>query len=157
MNDATFAQLEEIVERVLRPVWASRSRKQMLRMELLAHVIGVFEEEFATLDDEQAALNETLFRFGIAEAVASELQSSLTFRDRWLHFLFEENLMSAWWWYSGVLAIFTGPAFILPAMAKYKAGGVLQILPLVIGAAITLAGLAVVGYGIKRLLPIRSK
>jgi hypothetical protein len=147
MNDATFAQLEEIVDRALRPVWASRARKQMLRMELLAHVLDVFEEEFARLDDEQAALNETLFRFGIAEAVASELQSSLTFSDRWL---FKENLMSAWLWYFGVLAIFSGPAFILPAMAKYKAGGVLQILPLVIGAAITLAGLAVVGYGIKR-------
>jgi hypothetical protein len=150
MNDATFAQLEEIVDRALRPVWASRSRKQMLRMELLAHVLDVFEEEFSRLDDEQAALNETRFRFGIAEAVASELQSSLTFKDRWLHFLFEENLMSAWMWYLGVLAIFTGPAFILPAMAKYKAGGALQILPLVIGAAITLAGLAVVAYGIKR-------
>jgi hypothetical protein len=150
MNDATFAQLEEIVDRALRPVWASRSRKQMLRMELLAHVLDVFEEEFAKLDDEQAALDETHFRFGIAEAVASELQSSLTFTDRWLHFLFEENSMSAWLWYFGVLAIFTGPAFILPAMAKYKAGGVLQILPLVIGAAITLVGLAVVAYGIKR-------
>ncbi len=150
MNDTTFAQLEEIVERALRPVWASRARKQMLRMELLAHVMDVFAAELAKSDDEQVALNQTLFRFGIAEAVGSELQSTLTFPDRWLHFLFKENLMAAWLWWLGTLAIFTGPALILPAMAKYKEGGDLHVLPLIIGASITLAGLAVVGYGIKR-------
>jgi hypothetical protein len=152
MTDHTFAHLEDLVERAIKPVWASRKCKQMLRMELLAHVLDVFEEELSTHGDEQAALNQTLCRFGIAEAVGSELQSSLEFSDRWFPYLFKENLMRPWLWWLAVMAIFTGPGFILPAMAKYKDTGILMITPLAIGALITLAGLALAGYGIKRRL-----
>jgi hypothetical protein len=150
MTDHTFAHLEDIVERALKPVWASRKCKQMLRMELLAHVMDIFDDEFATLGDEQAALNQTLCRFGLAEAVGCELQSSLSFVNRWLPFLFKENLMKPWLWWLAVMAIFTGPAFILPALAKYRDEGVLTLHFLSIGILITMAGLGLAGYGIKR-------
>ena len=47
MNESTLTQLKIIVERAVRPVRASTSRKRKMREELLAHVSGVFEEEFA--------------------------------------------------------------------------------------------------------------
>jgi hypothetical protein len=149
MTDHTFARLENIVERALKPVWASRKCKQMLRMELLAHVMDIFDEEFAALGDEQAALSHTLCRFGLAEAVGSELQAVLGFTDRWFHFS-KETLMSRWLWLLAVVAIFVGPAFIMPAVAKFNQAGVLTIFHLLLGIAITLAGLGLAGYGIKR-------
>ena len=47
MNESTLTQLKIIVERAVRPVRASTSRKRKMREELLAHVSGVFEEEAA--------------------------------------------------------------------------------------------------------------
>src|SRR6185369_12049910 len=49
MNDNNLIQLMTIVERAVRPVQASTSRKRKMREELLAHVTGVFEEEAAKL------------------------------------------------------------------------------------------------------------
>jgi hypothetical protein len=150
MTDHTFAHLEDLVERAIKPVWASRKCKQMLRMELLAHVMDIFDEEFATLCDEQAALNQTLCRFGLADAIGCELQSSLSFVNRWLPFLFKENMMKPWLWWLALMAIFSGPAFILPALAKYRDEGELTLPFLIVGILITLAGLGLAGYGIKR-------
>ncbi len=56
MNDSTRTPLKILVERVVRPVRASISRKRKIREELLAHVSGAFEEELAKLGDRQAAL-----------------------------------------------------------------------------------------------------
>lgn len=150
MKDSTFSQLEAIVERALKPVWATPARKQMLRMELLAHVMDIFDEEFATLDNEQTALNHTLCRFGLADAIGTELQSSLSFANRWLPFLFKENSMKTWLWWLAVMAIFTGPALIMPALAKYRDAGVLTMLPLLAGIAITVFGLVLAGFGLGR-------
>ena len=41
MNESTLTQLKIIVERAVRPVRASISRKRKMREELLAHVSGV--------------------------------------------------------------------------------------------------------------------
>ena len=51
MNELTLTQLKIIVERAVRPVRASTARKRKMREELLAHVVGVFEEEGARLGD----------------------------------------------------------------------------------------------------------
>ena len=64
MNDSTLTQLKVLVERAVRPVRASSSRKRKMREELLAHVSAVFKEEAARLHDEQAALEGTAMRFG---------------------------------------------------------------------------------------------
>ena len=58
MNESTLTELKIIVERAVRPVRASTSRKRKMREELLAHVSGVFEEEEAKLGDGQAAFLE---------------------------------------------------------------------------------------------------
>ena len=64
MNDSTLTQLKILVERAVRPVRASSSRKRKMREELLAHVTSVFEEEVARLANEQTALEGTAQRFG---------------------------------------------------------------------------------------------
>jgi hypothetical protein len=52
-----------------------------MREELLAHVVGVFEEE-ARLGDEQAALARTQGRFGQAAELTGQLQASVPPSDR---------------------------------------------------------------------------
>jgi hypothetical protein len=92
MNESSLTQLKIIVERAVRPVRASTSCKRKMREELLAHVSGVFEEEFAQLGDESAALARTSKRFGQPAEVAAQLRASVPRRvdsiDR-----FAENLV----------------------------------------------------------------
>ena len=76
MNESTLTQLKILVERAVRPVQASAVRKRKMREELLAHVVGVFEEE-AKLGDEQAALARTQGRFGQAAELTGQLQASV--------------------------------------------------------------------------------
>jgi hypothetical protein len=87
MNESTLTQLKIIVERAVRPVRASIARKRKMREELLAHVVGVFEEEAARLSDEQAALARTALRFGDPADVTSRLQESVPAGDRTARFL----------------------------------------------------------------------
>ena len=81
MNEPTLTQRKIIVERAVRPVRASTARKRKMREELLAHVVGVFEEE-ARLGDEQAALARTQERFGQAAELTGQLQASVPRADR---------------------------------------------------------------------------
>jgi len=74
MNESALTQLKITVERAVRPVRASTSRKRKMREELLAHVSGVFEEELARLGDERAALERTTQRFGDPSEVTGQLQ-----------------------------------------------------------------------------------
>jgi hypothetical protein len=90
MNDPRLTQLKIIVERAVRPVRASFGCKQKMREELLAHVVGVFEEE-AKLGDEQAALARTHDRFGQAAELKGQLQASVPRSDRLDRFA--ENLL----------------------------------------------------------------
>jgi ATP-dependent Clp protease ATP-binding subunit ClpC len=81
MNESTLTGLKIIVERAVRPVQASIGRKRKMREELLAHVVGVFEEESARLG-ERAALERTALRFGNPAEVTSQLQESVPAGDR---------------------------------------------------------------------------
>lgn len=76
MNESTLIQLKIMVERAVRPVRAGSARKRKMREELLAHVVGVFEEE-AKHGDEQAALARTQERFGQASELTGQLQASV--------------------------------------------------------------------------------
>jgi ATP-dependent Clp protease ATP-binding subunit ClpC len=87
MNDSTQLQLRIIVERAVRPVRASMSRKRKMREELLAHVSAVFEEEEARLGDEQAALEWTAQRFGNPAELTGQLQASVPTSDFLQRFL----------------------------------------------------------------------
>lgn len=90
MNESVLRQLKVIVERPVRPVRASVLRKRKMREELLAHVVGVFEEE-AKLGDEQAALARTRERFGPPADLTGQLQASVS-RVDCLH-RFSENVV----------------------------------------------------------------
>jgi hypothetical protein len=74
--------LKIIVERAVRPVRASNSHRRKYREELLAHVVGVYEEEHARLGDDQAALERTAVRFGNPAEVTRQLQESVPAGDR---------------------------------------------------------------------------
>jgi hypothetical protein len=87
MNPSTLAQLKILVERAVRPVQASTSRKQKMREELLAHVAAVFEEEAARLGDERLVLERTEQRFGNPTELAGQLQQSVPASDRWAQIL----------------------------------------------------------------------
>jgi hypothetical protein len=73
--------LKIIVERAVRPVQASKSHKRKFREELLAHVVGIFEEELARLGDERAAVERTARRFGNPAEVTRQLEESVPARD----------------------------------------------------------------------------
>ncbi|MBI1831056.1 MAG: hypothetical protein HYR84_06365 [Planctomycetes bacterium] len=120
MNDTVLAQLTALVESAVAPVLASRSRKEKMREELLAHVTAVFEQEFAQLGDEQAALARTSERFGKPADLTQQLQDSIT----WLGYVawfFDEA-----WLLRGAQAIinhdrmYTG---LLAVLCLYAAGG----------------------------------
>jgi hypothetical protein len=81
MNQSSLTQLKIIVERPVRPVRASTLHKRKMREELLAHVSGVFEEEFAQLSDERAALDRTAQRFGNPNELTGQLQESVCASD----------------------------------------------------------------------------
>jgi hypothetical protein len=86
MNESTSIQLKIMVERAVRPVLASSSRKRKIREELLAHVTAVFEEEKAKLGQDQAALDRTAQRFGGASELTRQLQESVPRVDAWDRF-----------------------------------------------------------------------
>jgi hypothetical protein len=87
MNESTLTRLKIIVERAVRPVRASTARKRKMREELLAHVVGVFEEEGARLGDDRAAMEQTALRFGNPAEVTSQLQESVPAGDSVARFL----------------------------------------------------------------------
>lgn len=86
MNDPTLTSLKTIVERAVRPVRASLSRKRKMREELLAHVSCVFAEEAERLGDDRAALARTALRFGNSADVTKDLQDSVPAGDAILRF-----------------------------------------------------------------------
>lgn len=86
MNDTTLTHLKVLVERAIRPVRASTSRKRKMREELLAHVTAVMEEELVKVGDDDAALDRTRERFGNPADLTSQLQQALSWQNRltWL-------------------------------------------------------------------------
>jgi hypothetical protein len=74
--------LKIVVERAVRPVRASTSRKRRMREELLAHLTSIFEEEYEKLGDEQAALEQARQRFGDPRQLSGQLQQTVPRWDR---------------------------------------------------------------------------
>jgi hypothetical protein len=78
------------VEKIVRPLAASRRRKDGMRQELHAHLIAAFEEELQRVGDERLAIKNTLERLGDVAELRQQLQStvpmleSLLMRDVWL-------------------------------------------------------------------------
>src|SRR5262249_20227888 len=80
MNESTLTQLKIVVERGVRPVRATTSRKRKMREELLAHVTAVFEEE-AKLHEESVALARVAERFGEGGELRRQVQARVPSSD----------------------------------------------------------------------------
>jgi hypothetical protein len=122
MTESTLTQLKIIVERAVRPVRASTARKRKMREELLAHVVGVFEEEAARLGDDRAALERTALRFGNPAEVTSQLQESVPARDAIRRYWEGRPGEPAWRtairvaWVSGILALVVAVVVLAPCI-----------------------------------------
>jgi hypothetical protein len=82
MSDETLTELMAMVERAVRPVRATVSRKRLMREELLAHVTAIFEEEIEKSSNERIALERTRQRFGDPQELSRELESSIPVFNR---------------------------------------------------------------------------
>jgi hypothetical protein len=99
-----------------------------MREELLAHVVGVFEDEWAKLGDERAAVERTALRFGNPAEVTRQLQESVPARDAVRRYWEGRPGEPAWRtairfsWVSGVFALVLA-GFVL-AVASFTVGSV---------------------------------
>jgi hypothetical protein len=128
MNEPTLTGLKILVERAVRPVRASTSLKGKMREELLAHVVGVFEEEAARLGDERTALAQTALRFGNPAEVTDQLQESVPSRDAVRRYWEGRPGEPAWRtairfaWVSGTFALLVAVSIL--ALASVTVGSV---------------------------------
>ena len=128
MNESTLTGLKIIVERAVRPVRASIGRKRKMREELLAHVVGVFEEESAKLGDERDAVERTALRFGNPAEVTSQLQESVPAGDTIRRF-FEGRPGEATLWVLIRVACVASVAVLVGVIAALLAAGWVTALP----------------------------
>jgi ATP-dependent Clp protease ATP-binding subunit ClpC len=82
MKDETLIELRGVVERAVRPVRASVARKRKIREELLAHLISIFDEEFARHGDERGAADRAKRRFGDATELSAQIDNAIPRHDR---------------------------------------------------------------------------
>jgi hypothetical protein len=87
MNDDILTKLKVLVERAVRPVRATISRKQQMREEMLAHLTAIFQEETGKQQDEQIAFDRVVERFGDPGELTTKLQQSVPRWDRSLSIL----------------------------------------------------------------------
>ncbi len=99
-----------------------------MREELLAHVVGVFEEESAKLGDDRAALERTALRFGNPAEVTSQLQESVPARDTIRRF-FEGRPGEATLWVLIRVACVASVAVLVGVIAALFAAGWVTALP----------------------------
>jgi hypothetical protein len=154
MNDAVFHDLEAHVRRAVGPVPAGRGRRQQMREELLAHLLAVYDEEFARLRDEWAAAAEAKRRLGESEGLRCELQASVPLLERTFFLLAYRKGCTMWRWLFvlGCVAVLVGLGFVFPALAQLRVQGhliALEVGLLILGVLITLGGLASLGWGVR--------
>lgn len=81
MNDAILKELRVVVERAVRPVQATMSRKRKMREELLGHLVSIFEEEMLLNGDEQTSLEHAKQRFGDVHELSEQIKGSIPRRE----------------------------------------------------------------------------
>ena len=150
------------VDQAVAPIPASPRRKRAMRAELLAHLMGAYEEERTSGHSPQTALAATTSRFGNLDLLREELWHTVPLMERLIYrfISLREPRMLKWILFAiGCAAI--GLSMILPALAKIKAGEKFTsdaAVPFSIGVAIALVGLIICLYKITRKLrqPPRS-
>jgi hypothetical protein len=99
-----------------------------MREELLAHVVGILEEETARLGNDRAALERTALRFGNPAEMTSQLQETVPASDAVRRYWEGRPRESAWRtairlaWVSGIFALVVA-ALVLASSTGGAVGG----------------------------------
>jgi hypothetical protein len=139
--------LSREVDRLLARVSATRARRRAMREELMAHLLGAFEQELAHHGDSNQAARAALARFGADDALSHALALTVPWLERTLCKILhpKEQPMSRIVLLTGAAVFFTGMGLMLPALAALRnnwspaaAHGAM----LMLGGLIALAGVA---------------
>ena len=164
MNDAIWKDLTAHISQAIESLPASLARRQQIHEELLAHLCALFDEELERLRDERSAADRAKQRFGAPDHLRSELTSAVPWFERLtLHLYGKGNIMWRWLWIVGLLAIFFGIGFVLPAVHQLRDPapitpgnrfGLAVLFPF--GVVLTLLGLGLFGYSMVRVFHTRN-
>jgi hypothetical protein len=164
MNDGILNDLTAHIIQVIGALPASRARRQQMQEELLAHLFGIYDEELERLQDERAAADQAMQRFGRADDLSGELQVAVPLLERLVFLLCGKgDIMWRWLWIVGCVAILVGLGFVVAHVTnrvpdphlRDEAFWVQFGLP-VFGGIIILAGLGMVFYSVVRAFRTRS-
>jgi hypothetical protein len=125
MNPDITKQFQSLASQATRNISAAPKRRQAIADELVAHLHQTYEQELSKTQDESAALEKTLERFGDLQQLQKELRSSIPWHERFLYLLTnKETPMSKHSKPLGFALFFVGFAFmfglaiVMPATAK---------------------------------------
>lgn len=166
MNDAILNELRVVVERAVRPVRATMSRKRKMREELLSHLVSIFQEEMLLAGDAPTALEHAKQRFGDVRELSEQIKGSIPrrewfscFTERILLFRKDESVLahsarvavSAFVWFATMSVLL--PLVLLLRGRQYE---LLRLEITFIAAGIVFAGLFFVmillGHSLQRAL-----
>lgn len=164
MNDALWNDLTAHVAQVIGSVPASFARRQQMHEELLAHLCGIYDEEMERLHDERAAVESAKQRFGSPDYLRSEFAAAVPRLERLVLLICGKgNIMWRWLWIVGLLAVFFGMGFVIPAVHQLRDPapitpnnrfGLSVLYPF--GIVLTTLGLGLFGYSMARRFRIRN-
>jgi len=163
VNDpSSQLHLERYVDRAVGSLRATSRRKSVMREELLAHLLDTFAQELQSAGGADAAMGETIRRFGDCDDLARELAASVPALERMAFLLLNpESRMWRLLCGFGVLVTSFGTTMVLPALAKLKHLGSLTgngqplmtlVVGVMIGTVVAVAGVHLLGWGIARRL-----
>jgi hypothetical protein len=154
MSDQAFDALDEYLNQLLESLPMRERKRRELHEELLGHLLGIFDEEFAQCGDETTALRQTLMRFGAANPLRSELDGCVLYRERLLSWFSQrkEKIMWRLFLVLGVLAVLIGMGFVMPAVQQmlYVEVMMLSVGLLGLGLLICAAGVWSFVHGVQR-------
>jgi hypothetical protein len=163
MNDVVLNELTAHIAEAIESLPASGARRQKMREELLAHLLDIYDEELERVQDELAAIDLAKERFGRPDDLRSELTTAVPSVERLILLICGKgSIMWRWFWIVGVLGVFVGMGFVLPAVAQLRDPapimpsdrfGIGVLLPF--GVVVTLLGLGFFAYSLHRVFRAR--
>lgn len=164
MNDAIWNDLTTHIGQAIESLPASLARRQQMHEELLAHLCALYDEELERLQDEREAVQVVKQRFGAPDHLRNELAAAVPWLERLVLLVYGKgNIMWRWFWIVGLLAVFVGVGFVVPAVAKLRDPapimpndrfGIGVLLPF--GVVVTLLGVGLFGYSMVRVFRTRN-
>jgi hypothetical protein len=164
MNDAIWNDLTAHISQAIESLPASLTRRQQMHEELLAHLCALYDEELQRLRDEQSAADRAKQRFGAPDHLRSELSAAVPWLERLVLLICGKgSIMWRWLWIVGLLGVFIGIGFVMPAVAQLRDPapimasdrfGIGVLFPF--GVVVTLLGLCLFGYSMVRVFHTRN-